>query len=186
MARRRVLPVVSNIVTTRPLTDEELARHSWRTESPIVNTRALLFYYRMLPDRSFLFGARGDVTGSPRGGDRMRAWMTRRLGQVFPGWQDVPVSHFWRGFICVTRTLTPAVGVLEDDPGVWYGFGYHATGVNTAPWVGMMLARCVAGRQDARALPAVMRGPPPRFPLPAARLWALRCAYLYYRLRDAR
>ncbi|MFW5969154.1 MAG: NAD(P)/FAD-dependent oxidoreductase, partial [Halofilum sp. (in: g-proteobacteria)] len=70
----RTLPALSNIIVTRPLSDEELARQSYRTDTPVHNTRTLLFYYRLLPDRRILFGARGDTTGRPADGERMRAW----------------------------------------------------------------------------------------------------------------
>lgn len=181
----RLLPALSNIVTTRPLTEDELAAQKWRTDNPICNTRQLLFYYRLLPDRSFLFGARGDTTGRPEDGEKMKAWMVRRLGEVFPHWRDVPISHFWRGLVCFTRDLTPAVGRLDDDPGVWYAYGYHANGVNTAPWTGRTLARLVAGAEsEERALPAVMAGPARRFPFAALRPWYLRGAWLYYRMTD--
>ena len=183
----RVLPVISNILTTRPLSEAELAAQRWKTENPICNTRELLFYYRLLPDRRLLFGARGDTSGRPEEGARMRSWLTRRLGEVFPAWREVPISHFWRGLVCVSRKLAPSLGRLEEAPGVWYGFGYHANGVNTAPWAGMMLARAITGsNRDLELLPAVMRGLPQRFPLAALRLWALRAAYLYYRWQDDR
>ncbi|MFQ6023515.1 MAG: NAD(P)/FAD-dependent oxidoreductase [Acidiferrobacterales bacterium] len=182
---KMVLPALSNIITTRPLTDEELTRQQWRTENPICNTRTLLFYYRMLSDHSFLFGAKGDTTGRPTDGIKMRDWMIRRLGEVFPGWRQIPITHFWCGLVCMTRKLTPSLGRLEDDPSVWYGFGYQANGVNTAPWTGMMLARHIAGVKDV-ACPLVMRGLAPRFPFAALRLWVLRGAYMYYRFRDAR
>ncbi len=181
----RMLPVISNIVTTRPLSDAELAAQRWRTENPICNTRDLLFYYRLLPDRSFLFGARGDVTGRPEQGARMRAWLVRRLGEVFPHWRNVEISHYWRGLVCMTGSMTPSVGRLEDDPSVWFGFGYQANGVNTAPWTGMMLARLIAGsNRGLDELPAVMTGLAPRFPFAALRRWYLRAAYLYYRVND--
>jgi len=184
---RMPLPVISNIITTRPLIAEELARHRWRTANPICNTRALLFYYRILPDSSFLFGARGDLSGSLAAGERMRSWMIRRLGEVFPGWRDIPITHFWRGLVCVTRKLTPSVGCLDEDSSVWYGFGYHANGVNTAPWVGMKLARQIAGVGGGEAnIPAVMAGLPLRFPFAWIRWYALAGAYLYYRYQDAR
>ncbi len=184
---RMTLPVISNIITTRPLTPEELDAQSWRTECPVCNTRILLFYYRMLPDKRLLFGARGDTTGRPEHGERMREWMLKRLHEVFPAWRHVPVSHYWRGLVCVTRKLAPSVGRLEDDPTVWYGFGYHANGVNTAPWVGMRLAKAIAGsNRDDADFPAVMSGLAPRFPFAAIRLWCLRAAYAYYRLQDAR
>jgi len=183
----RVLPALSNIVTTRPLTDEELAAQRWKTENPICNTRELLFYYRMLPDKRLLFGARGDTTGTPQDGAKMQAWMTRRLGEVFPAWKEVPISHFWRGLVCVTLKLTPSIGRLEDDPSVCYGFGYHANGVNTAPWSGRELARMIAGSNTGKPdLPAIVSGLPRRIPFPALRLWGLRAAYLYYRMQDDR
>lgn len=184
---RMILPAISNIITTRPLTRSELDAQSWRTECPVCNTRTLLFYYRLLPDQRFLFGARGDSTGRPEHGERMREWMVKRLRQVFPAWSEVPISHYWRGLVCVTRKLAPSVGQLADDPTVWYGFGYHANGVNTAPWVGMRLARAIAGSSRADAdFPAVMAGLAPRFPFAAVRLWCLRAAYVYYRWQDAR
>ena len=184
---RAVLPAISNIIVTRPLSEAEIEAQRYRTLNPICNTRALLFYYRLLPDRRFLFGARGDTTGKPADGERMRAWMQRRLGEVFPGWKDVPVEYFWRGLVAMSRKLTPSVGRLDEDPSIWYGFGYHANGVNTAPWVGRILARAIAGRADlSKELPVALRGMPPRFPSSGARRWALRGAYLWYRIQDAR
>ncbi|MFB3045265.1 MAG: NAD(P)/FAD-dependent oxidoreductase [Acidiferrobacterales bacterium] len=184
---KMMLPVLSNIITTRPLTDEELERQKWNTSTPICNTRNLLFYYRMLPDRSFMFGTRGDTTGHPKDGARMRDWMIRRLAEVFPGWRDVPITHFWRGLVCMTRKLTPSVGQLDDDASVWYGFGYQANGVNTAPWAGMMLARHIAEpNKYVEPFPSVIHGLAPKFPFAAIRRWALRAAYTYYRIQDAR
>ncbi|NIR29428.1 MAG: FAD-binding oxidoreductase [Gammaproteobacteria bacterium] len=182
-----LLPALSNVITTRALSEEELARQSWRTETPICNTRHLLFYYRLLPDRRFLFGARGDTTGRPEHATKMRAWMVRRLGELFPGWKNIPVTHFWCGLVCGTSRLTPCLGRLDEDPSVWYALGYHGNGVNTAPWAGMILAQQLAGAETRKpSVSAVMAGLAPRFRLPALRLWALRGAYLYYRWLDGK
>ena len=180
----RILPVLSNIVTTRPLTDEELAAQSWKTDCPLVNTRNLLFYYRMLPDKRLMLGARGDMTGSPADGAAMRGWMEGRVRELFPAWRNVPITHFWRGFVCMSRKLAPSAGRLDDDPSVFYGFAYHANGVNTAPWTGMKLARMIAGKETPADLPAVLRGLPARFPLPGLRRFYLRGAYAWYRMQD--
>ena len=118
-------------------------------------------------------------------GARMRGWLVRRLGEVFPHWRNVEISHYWRGLVCMTGSMTPSVGRLEDDPSVWFGFGYQANGVNTAPWTGMMLARLIAGsNRGLDELPAVMTGLAPRIPFAALRRWYLRAAYLYYRVND--
>ena len=64
----RVWPALSNIVVTRPLRETELAAVPFRTQTPVSNTRKLLFYYRLLSDNRFLFGARGDTSGTPARG----------------------------------------------------------------------------------------------------------------------
>jgi glycine/D-amino acid oxidase-like deaminating enzyme len=168
----RVMPLLSNIVTTRPLSNEELARQKWRTQGPASNTRALLAYLRILPDKRLMFGGRGDTTGSPAGGAAMRRQLTRRIGEMFPGFAGIETTHSWRGFIAATRRLTPAVGELPSDPSVSYAVGCHGNGVAFMTWAGRELARRIA--DGAGELPAPVRGLPPRFPLPALRLWQLR------------
>lgn len=180
----RILPVLSNIVVTRPLTKAELAAQSWRTETPLVNARRMLFYYRKLPDDRILLGARGDLTGRPEDGARMRQWMERRFGEVFPAWRDVETEYFWRGLVCMSRSLAPSIGRLADDPSVFYGFGYHANGVNTAPWAGQRIAAMIAGKETEDDLPAVVRGLPARFPFPSLRPRYLAAALAWYRLTD--
>lgn len=170
--RGRVLPLLSNIVTTRPLTPEELARQSWRTEAPASNTRARLAYLRLLPDRRLLFGGRGDTTGRPSGGAAMRRLLTRRLRELFPAFADVPITHSWRGFVSATTRLTPAIGELPDDPSVSFAFGCHGNGVAFMTWAGREVAKRIAG--TAGALPAPLAGLPAAFPLPSTRLWQLR------------
>lgn len=183
----RILPVLSNIIVTRPLTPAERGLQGYLNPEPVYNTRLLLFYYRMLPDGRMLFGARGDPTGRPEAAEAMRAWMIRRFGEVFPAWRDVSVTHFWRGLICVSRRLSPTIGRLDDDPTVWFGFGYHGNGVNNAPWAGQRLARAIAGAESAtNDWPAPVRGLPARFPLPSLRRMLLRSINVACRIRDLR
>ncbi len=176
----RLMPVLSNIVVTRPLTEDELAAQNWRTDRPCSNTRRLLFYYRLLPDRRFLFGARGDLTGRPEDGARMRALMERRLGEVFPHWRGIPTTHYWRGFVCMTARLTPAIGEIPDDPGVYFALAYHGDGVSAAPWAGRMIAQLIGGKVSFQELPAPFRGVPPRIPFPSLKRWYLKAALGYY------
>ena len=60
----RTLPIISAIIATRPLSDEERAAHGWKTDQPMANTRRILNYFRMLPDGRFLFGGRGRGRGN--------------------------------------------------------------------------------------------------------------------------
>ncbi len=181
----RVLPAISNIVTTRPLSEAELAAENFVTQSPLLNTRRLVFYYRLLKDRRLLFGARGDTDGTPASAAKMRAWLTRRLGEVFPAFAGAETSHFWRGLVSLTATRMPAIGRLPDDPTVLFAYGCHGNGVNTMPWAGQALARLAAGaNRDEDIIPAPILGLSPRFPLPALRRLYLKSAYLWYALKD--
>ncbi len=151
---------------------------------PVYDSRDLLFYFRMLRDGRFPLGARGGTDASPGGARRMRHWMMRRLGAMFPAWRGVETTHFWRGLICMSPTPTPHLGHLEDDPSVFYSLAYHGSGVAMAAWSGRAIAREIGGRAGRRALPAVMTRRLKRFPLPGLRLWYLRAAYAGYTLRD--
>jgi glycine/D-amino acid oxidase-like deaminating enzyme len=179
----RVLPLLSNIITTRPLSADELKAQRWRSDDPASNTRAHLAYLRLLPDRRLMFGGRGDTTGSPAGGDAMRRLLTRRMGKMFPAFEGAEVTHSWRGFIAATMRLTPSVGELPDDASVSFAFGCHGNGVAFMTWAGRELAKRIAGTADE--LPAPVRGLPDRFPLPALRLWGLRVMLARAWIEDA-
>ncbi len=178
----RSLPVMSNIVTTRPLTGDEIARQHWRTQAPASNTRAHLAYLRMLPGNRLMYGGRGDTTGSPSGLKAMSSHLARRMARMFPAFTGAETTHSWRGLISATRRMTPAIGELESDPSVSYAFGCHGNGVAFMTWAGRELANRVTG--IARELPAPLRGLPPKFPIPALRLWALRLMLLRARIAD--
>ena len=181
-----LMPIVSNILVTRPLSEQELAAQSWVTDTPCSNTRNLLFYFRLLPDRRFLFGARGDLTGKPEDSQAMRTWLTRRFGEVFPAWAQVEVTHFWRGFVCMTRNLTPMIGALGEDPSIFYALAYHGDGVAAAPWAGATLARLLRGEARLDSLPAPLQGQPRPFPFPALRPWYLKAAIKIIERNDNR
>jgi len=182
----RSVPVISNILSTRVLQAAELAAQRWHTQSPCSNTRRLLFYYRLLRDGRFLFGARGDTRGSPAAAARMRRWMSRRFREVFPAWRDVEITHYWRGLVCMSASGLPAIGALDEANTAFYGMAFHGNGVAAAPWTGRLLAALSAGVARLDSIPRLMRGPSPRVPVPALRRWYLRTALAWYRLRDRR
>lgn len=172
----RAMPVISAIVVTRPLTEDEWGAQAWQTEDPTINARRLLNYYRRLPDGRFLFGGRGDVVGSPERERRTYAWLERRMAEIWPAWRDVDIDYRWHGLICTTATLCPSLGTLADDDSVCFGFGYHGNGVNTATWTGQQLAEWTGRGRQPDGLPAFITGLGRRYPLPAMRRSFLRFA----------
>jgi glycine/D-amino acid oxidase-like deaminating enzyme len=182
----RALPMISAMVVTRPLSAGELEAHRWRTDNPSITSRNILNYFRLLPDRRFLFGGRGHSTGDRQGAGRTHAALADRLGRMWPHWRDVPIEYRWHGLICITLRLTPCVGRLQDDPTVWFAYGYHGNGINTATWSGKQLAHWIgSGGRVPDTLPLMMRGISARFPIAALRLRYLQARLSLFRLQDA-
>ena len=165
----RTIPVISAIVVTRPLTEDEKAAHNWITENPAINSRRILNYFRVLPDNRFMFGGRGDVRGTVAGEQHTYAQLTRTLHAIWPQWSSVDIEYRWHGLICMTASLCPTLGRLEDDDSVFFGFGYHGNGVNTATWTGRQLAYWLGNGRQPDGIPAIVRGLSGKYPLPALR-----------------
>ena len=72
---------------------------------------------------------------------------------------------------------------------VYFGFGYHGNGVNTATWTGRQLATWLgSSRRNTDSppvgLPLLVQGLGPRFPFSSMRLAYLQWAIGWYRLKD--
>ena len=177
-----ILPVISNIIETRPLKKQELESHNFVTHNPILNTRNLLFYYRLLKDNRFLFGARGDLIGSEQSSFIKSKKMEEQMKKVFPNWKNVEIDFHWRGLVAVTTKFTPSIGKLDDE--IYYSFGYQANGVNTAPWSGNELAKLIVSNSKKLNISKCYLGLPKKFPFPFLRLLYLRITLLYYSFID--
>ncbi len=181
----RVLPGLSNILITRPLSAEEQAAQGWTTTDIIYDSRKLLHYVRLLPDGRFLFGGRGGWDASPAGKARMRIYMEKTFKQMFPAWAHVEFTHFWNGFICLTYDLVAHVGHPQGDETVWSALAYHGSGVAAATGTGRLAARLAAKAATLeKDVPVIMRDVPPRFPFPFLRTQYLRGAYAWYHIKD--
>ena len=180
----RVLPALSSIVVTRPLSAAEQAAQGWTRPALVADTRNLLFYIRLLRDGRLLFGARGGLDASPAAFARQRVWMARRLGEKFPAWRGVEIDYAWWGLVCLAQDLLPHLGWLDQGKRTLTAMAYHGSGVSFATMFGRAAAARLAGREPDPPLPQFLLTPPPRFPVPSLRLTALRAAYLAYGIKD--
>lgn len=183
---RRVLPAISNILVSAPLSASQWERIGLFDQSPMIDTRMLVTYYRRLPDDRLLLGARSDTWGDPRHDKAMCDRLLRLFACKFPESGALDVDYFWRGLLTVTRKLTPTWGRSLEDPSVLFNLGCFGSGVNTMPWMGRTLARAIAGvplsaLEDCK----VYRQLPGQLP---ASVWlqrgGLRLAYFHYALQD--
>ena len=181
----RTLPVISAIIVTRPLSAEEKAAYGWVTDHPSINSRRILNYFRMFPDGRFMFGGRGHTTGHPAGEAETYRRLEAMLKKIWPKWSDVEIDYRWHGLICVTGTMAPSVGRLKDDNSIFFGYGYHGNGVNTATWTGKQLADWIGSGKEPR-LPGIIRGLTGRFPLAPLRLKYLRAGIAFSAWLDRR
>jgi glycine/D-amino acid oxidase-like deaminating enzyme len=180
----RAVPVLSNIGVTRVLNDEEKASLAWLGDRPAADTRNLLSYFRLLPEGRLLLGMRGDIRGTAAGAAHMRRAVKRRIARQFPGLAGIDLTHFWRGPICATASLTPSVGLLRDDPSIGHAFGWHGSGINGAQVGGRLLAEVLAGEPQSH-IPAPCRGLAPRLPFPGLRPLYVGAMQGMLRLKDA-
>jgi glycine/D-amino acid oxidase-like deaminating enzyme len=180
----RLLPALSNIVVTRPLTEAERKALNWSTTLPISDTRNLLFYYRLLPDHRILFGARGGIEDTAVSRAEHRAWLLRRLADMFPILKGIEATHFWSGWVCVPFDKSPHVNSIEGGT-VHYALGYVGTGVALATYCGLLLAHRLAGDDSLRPSPLLAR-PLPRVPFPALRRTYQRAMYTLFEFQDRR
>jgi len=176
LARRRVT-VASAIVVTEPL-PPSLARAVSPTRRLMYDTRHLLHYFRLLPDRRFLWGGRTSL--SPRGDwRRSMKRLHRTLIATFPALRDVRLTHGWTGCVDCSRDLMPHLGEVD---GVHYILGLGGHGIALAAWLGRAAARRLLGRDDPTPFEVGGARPIPWF---VRTDWFLSLATAYYRLRDA-
>jgi len=180
----RVLPVISNIIVTRKLNEDELNAHNFKTFSPIANTKNLLYYYRKLPDNRILFGTRGDLTGSDQSNLVMSLKMEKFLKDIFPNWSNVTIDYNWRGLIALSQKLTPSIGKIENEE-IYYGFGYNGVGVSAAPWTGKQLSKLVfSSNSKDLDISNIYKGLPKKFIFPQLRIFYFRLAVWFYAIKD--
>lgn len=180
--RRRILPAISNIMVTRPLTGAELQAQGWTRHLMAYDTRTLLHYFRLLPDNRFLFGARGGMSFRS---DRVAEFARRARADfdlIFPAFRHAETEFSWNGLVCLTASLAPYIGPVPGAGGLWLALGWHGNGVAAASEGGRRAARALMGEQDAP--PELCRRPPPQFLVP--RRAALRASMALASLIDGR
>lgn len=180
----RVMPALSAIIVTRPLSEAERKDQGWTSRQMAYDTRRLLHYFRLLPDGRFLFGGRGGTDSSNWGIEHLEKRLRGNFERLFPAWAHVEHTHFWRGLVCLTKNLVPYIGPLDPNRRVWTSIAYHGSGVAMASWAGRAVADLIAGKPEAANLPRVLSSGLPRFPLPSFRPVYLKGAYLWYGIED--
>ncbi len=177
----RLIPVLSNVVVTRPMTDAEQRESNLITTDVMTDTREVLNYYRRLPDGRVLLGSRGPIHESE--GTLRQDKLLDMVRRKFPALRNITADYCWGGWVALTMDQVPHVCRAEDDATVSYAIGYNGSGVAAAPHAGRLLARQLGGGE---AVLKMISGPLPRVPFAAFRRVGQRAAFMWFRLKDGR
>lgn len=177
--RRRVIPIGSYIIATEQL-PLELTAKLMPTARVMSDTRKLIFYYRLSPDRSrVLFGGRVAYKETdPRvSAPRLHDWMTL----IFPQLKGTRITHSWMGFVAYTFDTLPHLG---QQDGLYYAMGYCGSGVSLASYFGWRLGHKIVGSAEGRtALDGLDFQTRPFY---TGDPWFLAASIAYYKWRDKR
>jgi glycine/D-amino acid oxidase-like deaminating enzyme len=153
----RYMPAQSTVMVTRPMSEAELEAQGWTTAQMAYDTRNMLHYFRLMPDRRFLFGMRGGLLASPGVEQRIRLKLRRDFDAMFPDWAQVETTHMWSGMVCLSRNLVPFVGPVPEQPGLFAGLCYHGNGVAMGTYSGRLLAGLILGQPGELPYSPVMQ-----------------------------
>ncbi|PCI69636.1 MAG: oxidoreductase [Gammaproteobacteria bacterium] len=178
----RMLPVLSQIIVTRPLTSAELSNCNFITSNVVMDTRALKYYFRKLPDNRLLFGGRGAINGKDAEDPYYADRLLKVLKSSFPSLSEVKVDYSWSGWICMALDDLPHIVKGDAQGNLFYSAGYCGNGVSFSVQAGKRLAQQIAG-QAVPNLPLYNQSLP-KFPLPSLRRVGQWGYFQYGKVKD--
>lgn len=179
---RAQFPVLSSVLVTHPLRDEQLT-HFKQDGLMCMDTRALKYYYRLLPGNRLLFGGRGAVWGHNHDSPLIKRKLLQALKKSFPLMHDARIDYFWSGWVSVSQDEIPHIGVLPQDPNIFYAMGYCGSGVAFTHTAGKRLAQLITTPDDVPELP-IYRQFPKAFPFAPFRRIGLLGYYQWQSMMD--
>jgi gamma-glutamylputrescine oxidase len=137
------MPVGTYIIGTAPL-DAEVCDRLIPSNAAVCDNNFVLDYFRFSADRRMLFGGR--VSYSTRTPAKLAEVMAKRMGNVFPELQSIPVEFVWGGFVDISMNRAPDFGRLGDN--LFYLQGFSGHGVALTGLAGKVVSEAVAGQAE--------------------------------------
>jgi glycine/D-amino acid oxidase-like deaminating enzyme len=148
----KIMPILSNSVVTRPLTDAELTATNFKTHTFLTDTRTLRFYYRLLPDKRLQIGSRSAIHGADASNPRHLKLLTDAIARKFPPLAGIQIDYSWWGWVDVSHDMMPRITQPDAAQSIWYAVGYGGNGVAFSTWAGKRLAQRVVGQDAGQAV----------------------------------
>ncbi|MCB1905730.1 MAG: FAD-binding oxidoreductase [Rhodocyclaceae bacterium] len=151
--KNRLLPILSNSVVTRPLSDAEIEAAGLRTHQVVTDTRILRHYYRLMPDKRLQIGSRSAITGRDAPEKKYEQFLIRDLARKFPSLAGVEIDYSWWGWVDVSHDMMPRIHQPDPTQTIYYALGYGGNGVMYSAQAGKRLAQWIAGHGKELQLP---------------------------------
>ena len=154
--RQTVCPLYDTLFETAPLTSAQLAALGWHGKEGIYTAHESLESYRLTARGTILGGSKGVryAYGSALNGGA-HPWTLGLIAGAFrdrfPELGDVPIAHFWGGWIGMTLHFLPVLGRTGPGRDIYYAIGYNGHGVAAATAMGPILADFILGRKNEHA-----------------------------------
>ncbi|ASJ74121.1 NAD(P)/FAD-dependent oxidoreductase [Granulosicoccus antarcticus] len=182
--KNRLMPILSNSIVTRPLTDEEKEACGFQTCSPLTDTRTLRHYYRYLPDGRVQIGSRSAVTGKDAENPKHLALIKHGLARKFPALEGIDLDYSWWGWVDVSHDMMPRIFQPDPKQTIYYAMGYGGNGVMYSAQAGRRMAQLVAGKSHGLDLPIFTSPLPSHGVLTPFRRLGQRFMYAWYHMQD--
>ncbi len=150
LLKNKILPILSNSVVTRVLTDAEMKACNFRSQTFMTDTRTLRFYYRLLKGNRLQLGSRSSVTGADAEDPVHLKLLTDGIARKFPPLAGIQIDYSWWGWVDVAHDMMPRITQPDPAQNIWYAVGYGGNGVSFSTWAGKRLAERVAGQDAGR------------------------------------
>ncbi|MFS2051088.1 NAD(P)/FAD-dependent oxidoreductase, partial [Variovorax sp. CT11-76] len=150
LLKNRVMPILSNSVVTRELTEAELKATNFRSKTFLTDTRTLRFYYRLLEGNRLQIGSRSSVSGADAEAPVHLKLLTDAIARKFPPLANIRIDHSWWGWVDMSHDMMPRITQPDASKKIWYAVGYGGNGVSFSTWAGKRLAERIAGRDAGR------------------------------------
>ena len=144
--RNKILPILSNSVVTRPLTDAEMKACNFQSKTFMTDTRTLRFYYRLLEGNRLQLGSRSSITGADAEDPVHLKLLTDAIARKFPPLAGIQIDYSWWGWVDVSHDMMPRITRPDPKHNIWYAVGYGGNGVSFSTWAGKRVAQRVAGK----------------------------------------
>ena len=179
----RYMPILSNAVVTRTLTQQEIDVCNLKTHLLMTDSRKLRFYYRFLPDKRIHIGSRSAITGANAEHKKHYDLLRTGLRRKFPALAQIEIDYSWWGWLDISHDMMPRV-TADKQQQIFYASGYSGNGVAFSAYAGYRTAEKIVGKSlEYDDLP-LYNSFLPKHPLTPFRRLGQRALFGLYYLQD--